>query len=532
MPTQPEPIATDTPQRALDCIDDVVRALLGPINTGDALRAVVSVLDQGRTIGIQSDYSAVERIKAATATVDPVFRESALAYLTGDLSHYVQVISLVRNVMDLAPLDGINQIYWSILRQLFLMRLNTDSVPRFGPDVLFPFYCSLVKEIAGRFDLRPTVWKPEKQDSRKVVMVTNQFLSLSHQPSRDLLAQAAALQEHGDFDVTILNTNMMPDRYYSPFVPPFAANIEPSLDGEQTLSFEGRAFKMISSTSPGVNAAKVAGFINAVDKINPEAVISIGGSVVIADLLSSSRPSLCLQTTSGFVVSPASLILDFGGGAPPAGDDHYARAWRPFRLGLSLRQERRPVERREAGIPEDAFAMLVIGNRLDYEVTPSFLDLLHRFVAQQPAAFVIFAGSVTELPGRLANHPISPRARCLGYVHKIDGLAEVCDVYVNPLRTGGGASAMQALAAGLPIVSLAAGDVAGVAGPAFCVPDPDAFVARLLSLFHEPEIVAAARLQAGRRYAELENEGRNCDLLVSYIGEAQQIFTAREGFAG
>lgn len=501
--------------------------MLGPINTGEALRAVVAVLERARAVGIQDDFSAIDRIKAATATVDPVFRESALAYLTGDLTHYVQVISLVRNVIDLAPLDGINQIYWSILRQLFLMRLNAASVPRFGADVLFPFYGSLVKEIARRFDVRPTAWRAEKRNGQKVVMVTNQFLSLSHQPSRDLLAQAAALQARGDFEVTILNTNMMPDRYYSPFVPPFAADMEQSLDGDQILSFEDRTFRMISSTLPGMNAAKVAGFIDAVDKINPDAVISIGGSVVIADLLASSRPCLCLQTTSGFVVSLAPLILDFGGGAPPLGDDHYARAWRPFRLGLSLRQERQPVERREFGIPEDAFAMIVIGNRLDYEVTPAFLDLLHLLMAQQPAAFVVFAGPATELPERLANHPIAPRARCLGYVNKIDGLAEVCDVYVNPLRTGGGASAMQALAAGIPIVTLASGDVASVAGPAFCVSDAEAFIARLLSLSSDLQQRADARSQAGRRYAELVNEGRNSDLLVSYIEEAQQIFTGQ-----
>lgn len=497
------------------------------MNTGEALRAVGAVLERARAVGIQDDYSAIDRIKSATVAVDPVFRESALAYLTGDLSHYVQIISMVRNVMDLAPLDGINQIYWSILRQLFLMRLNMASVPGFCPDTLFPFYGSLVKEITRRFDLRPTVWKSERKNLQKVVIATNQFLSLSHQPSRDLLAQAAALQARGDFEVTILNTNMMPDRYYSPFVPPFAADMERSLDGDQVLSFENQTFRIISSVLPGISAAKVGGFIDAVDQINPDAVISIGGSVVIADLLASSRPCLCLQTTSGFVVSLAPLILDFGGGAPPLGDDHYARAWRPFRLGLSLRQERQPVERRESGIPDNAFAMIVIGNRLDYEVTPAFLDLLQRFAAQQPAAFVVFAGPVTELPARVANHPIAPRARCLGYVSKIDGLAEICDVYVNPQRTGGGASAMQALAAGLPIVTFASGDVASVAGPAFCVPDADAFVARLLSLSCDPEPGADARSQAGRRYAELVNEGRNSDLLVSYIEEAQQIFTTQ-----
>lgn len=519
----PDHIPGGTP----DHVNAVIAALCGPMTTGEHLRAIAATLEQARGAGLPDDPGAMDRVKTATAHVDPVLRESALAALTADPGHYVNLLGMIRNVLDLAPLDGINQIYWSMQRQLFLMRVDPGRAPGFAGDALFPFYQSFVAEIARRLSIRPAPWRPPASPSppaaAKAVIVTNQFLSLLHQPSRDLLEQATILQDRG-VQVTILNTNMMPDRYYSPFVPPFAADIEAQLNGDQILSLNGRDFRIISSTEPGLAAAKLNRFMAAVEQIDPDVVIAIGGSVIVADLLAAARPCLCIQTTSGFTVSLARLILDFGGGTAPAGDHHYARAWRRFRLGLSLRDDPTPTSRREWGLPDDAFACIVVGNRLDHEADDSFLNMLDRILAAEPAAHVVFAGPVDALPARLATRPAAARMHCPGYVDKINGLLAICDVCLNPRRTGGGASAMQALAAGLPIVSLAAGDVASVAGADFCVADPDAFVNRVLELSRNPAARAQAQAAARARHAALAAEDAGHDQLFAYIEEAQKLF--------
>ena len=102
------------------------------------------------------------------------------------------------------------------------------------------------------------------------------------------------------------------------------------------------------------------------------------------------------------------------------------------------------------------------------------------------------------------------------------GLMAVCDAYLNPRRVGGGASALQALEAGLPIVSPAAGDVASVAGPDFCVADDDAFIARLADLVRGQP--GPARAAARDRYAAVLKDADNTDQLVAYIDEAQRLF--------
>lgn len=514
----------ETAQRVRRVID----GMRGPRGTGEELRAIVTVLEEARAAGLGRDPAALTAIEAGTADVDPVLRASALALLTGDPTHYAGLLGMVGNVLDLAPLDGINQIYWSMQRQIFLGRIDPERVGGFCREDLFAFYRSFVAEVGRRFSVNPVPWRGTHRTVRTAALVTNQFLSPQHQPSRDLLKQAMQLQARG-VEVLIVNTNMMPDRYHSPFVPPFAAEIEASLDGRQILSYGGREFPIISSAAPGLTAAKVNGFIGAIDQADPDIVIAVGGSVLVADLLAAARPGLCLQTTTGYTVSLAPLILDFGGSTPPGGNDHYARAWRPFRLGLSLRRNPEPLTRADYDIGEGAFLAVVIGNRLDQEVDDAFLRLIGRLLAAEPRMEVAFAGTVEALPRRLAAQAGAGRLRCLGHVDRINGLLAVSDVYLNPRRTGGGASAMQALEEGVPVVTFATGDVASVAGDAHCVADADAYVTRTLALAADGGERERARALARNRYRALVEEGGDGEALLSYVDEAQGLFLSGIG---
>ena len=72
-----------------------------------------------------------------------------------------------------------------------------------------------------------------------------------------------------------------------------------------------------------------------------------------------------------------------------------------------------------------------------------------------------------------------------------------CDAYLNPPRYGGGSSAAFALAMGVPVLTLATGDVANIAGPRFVFASFDeikAFVGRAATdLDHRREWSATAK---------------------------------------
>lgn len=218
--------------------------------------------------------------------------------------------------------------------------------------------------------------------------------------------------------------------------------------------------------------------------------IAFGGSVIVADLLEGARPLMCIPTTSGRIVSLADIVLDFGGHAPPAGDGRLARSWRPSRFGLSLRRSGDTATRDEFSLPDSAFVCVVVGNRPDAEADGAFLGRLGRILDAVPLALVLFAGGVETLPGRLAADRHAGRLRSLGHVDRMEALMSVCDLFVNPRRTGGGAGAAQAMAGGVPVLSFEGGDVASVAGSSFLVADDAAFVARASALAGDPALLA------------------------------------------
>jgi len=530
-PAADAPAGTLSTMQASDsrvtALDDLIARLSGPADTGEALKAISDACETARAAGLGHQAAARARLDGATAGLDPILRESVLAYVSGDLRRYLHILEMLDNVLDLAPLEGINQIYWSMQRQSFLMRMDLGSMPDFVSEYLFPFYERFLRQMAVRLGLTPGGRQAGMPDTGRVVIVTNQFLSAEHQPSRDLLLLAVRLQRDLGRTVLVLNTNMMPDRYYSPFVPPFAAAVEERLSGEQTIRSGGQRIRMLSSTVSGITADKLSGFLSAVERFDPDLVIAFGGSVIVADLLESTYPVLCVPTTSGQTVSLADIVLDFGGHAPPPGNGRLAMSWRPSRFGLSLRRTGDTATRAEFSLQEAEFVCVVVGNRLDAETGGEFLDLLGGILDRIPRALVLFAGKVESLPGRLAADRHAGRLRSLGHVDRMEALLSVCDLFVNPRRVGGGAGAAQAMAGGVPVLSFDGGDVASVAGPSFLVVDEAAFVARAAALAEDPALLAVARQEARARAATIEREGADNDQFSAYMAEAVSLFAKR-----
>ncbi|MDR1059864.1 MAG: flavodoxin, partial [Clostridiales bacterium] len=82
-------------------------------------------------------------------------------------------------------------------------------------------------------------------------------------------------------------------------------------------------------------------------------------------------------------------------------------------------------------------------------------------------------------------------------------VCEVCDLYVNPLRAGGGSSVAEAMFKGLPAVTLAHGDVAVGAGPDFCVESYEAMRAQIARYAADRGFYAEMSQKAKSRAAEI-----------------------------
>lgn len=514
-----------------DTVAALCRAMLRPVESTSALREIEAALERLRLAPPDERAACALQVGRVTRDADPVLRLSAMAAITGDLRHYDDLLDLIDAEFECPDLDRLLHIYCCMGRQLFLMRMDGASRPGFFEERLFPYYTRLIVAIRDRLGVAPRPRPAGNPATGRVVLVTNQFLSLRHQPSRDLLSYATVLEERCGREVVILNTNIMPADIHSLFVPSFASSVEPAFDGKQVIEADGRNFRMLSSTARGLSREKIDWFLRAVEWHDPDVVVSLGGSVIIADLLAAARPTLCIPTTSGAIPSLADIVLDFGGGGRPASGP-LATSWRPFRFLHSLigaPEPDRPAATSKAasraghGLPDDAFLCLVIGNRLDEEADGAFLAMLESLIDRVPRVAVAFAGEAAAIPERLQGSRHAGRLFHLGYVTDMAGLMQTADAYVNPRRTGGGASAAEALAAGVVPVSLPVGDVSAVIGPRFVVPDYAAALDRLALLANDPAAFAEAAAEARSRSARRSDPAEAAAALSRYLDEAVDL---------
>lgn len=139
---------------------------------------------------------------------------------------------------------------------------------------------------------------------------------------------------------------------------------------------------------------------------------------------------------------------------------------------FSLREQTETTTREKEGLSENQFLLAVVGGRLDDEVTEEFINMLKSVVSEEIG--VVFIGSFRNFAKMTAAYPeIKSYAYYLGFCEEILSKLEICDLYVNPTRKGGGTSVVEAMSKGKPAVSVDFEDVAGIIGEEFCCKNYD-----------------------------------------------------------
>jgi glycosyltransferase involved in cell wall biosynthesis len=496
------------------------------------LNALTAHLDRMRAeLDAPTRRDIAERLRREPVGTDPVRFHSALFRLTGDLYHYESILhsaALTGNGDGNDPDPAlIHYVYWCMLRQMFLYVAGPEKAAAFTAGDLFRCYQSLLDAVARRWGPAPTPPPRPDRPLRRVAFVTNQFLGPRHQPSRDCFDFARRLRDDHKLDTLIINANLLPMVPVSLFVPPFLSEPVTEYEGLKRIRMFDQEVPVASFTGRAFTAEKFRAIFAMVERFNPDVVVGFGGSNLITDLYARdrARPTITIPTTAGLTVSQADYILGFDGAdwtadLPPLYRRPFDGRFRPFTFGYSL-----PPLAPEAdsyALPQDKPVLTVVGTRLDDEVAPAFIAVLER-ILDQTDAVVAFAGTVAALPARSAASRHADRLLSLGHVQDIRSFYRRCAVFLNPPRQGGGGGAAYALAEGLPVVTRAQGDVAALAGPAFCVADDDAFIARAVALINNQKLHATAAADARERFAAVGDRGRSVADLAAYCHEIIRV---------
>ncbi len=351
------------------------------------------------------------------------------------------------------------------------------------------------------------------------LVITDQFLSLSHGPTKSALARCAAIKNMG-IDVLLINTAEQMtkvgaingfDFRFGNYIEEYAALDQVEWNGVEIPYFQ------CDRNMP--NPEVLAYLLGVVWDLKPSFAVAIGGDGILVSLVNDMLPTLAV----GMVPSDIGISLaDYQTLGRKL--EHRDRAYLQMigrkesqilehTFTSDLRGQQAVWTREEKGLPE-GFVIAVVGARLTDELTDDFWDMAEAVCKQEAVTFLILGQFDKEREVMEKHSPLNGKVRFEGSVEEVLAYLELCDLYINPIRVGGGISCVEAMVKGLPVVTTAYGDVGLHAGKEFWVQDYAEMADMILRYQREPEFYHAQSEWARKRAMELLDTDREFSSVI------------------
>ena len=362
----------------------------------------------------------------------------------------------------------------------------------------------------------------------RVALVTPSLGSFEHAPTALALNHAALLASMG-LEVRVFSTQDMT-------VPHVAACIVdadlPQFSGLDVDSWKPPIAARFDVTLSDPRLAPAARWRNALGQIarfDPDLVLFVGLMTPLTPQLFAARPLVALAVNSIAPWGPHHVWLTADPEAEAQMDwapDYAAGATFRYPYRVALTPERGLVSRAALGLPQDALALVSVGFRLRSEIRGAWAARMEAFLETHPQALWLLMGSGPHLPAALANrhkriHALPPR-------RDVRAICRACDIYVNPPRIGGGFSVLEAMADGLPVLSLVRSDGGAKTGE-HALEDEDAYFAKLEVLARDASARKALGAALAARFAANYDLNAARDPLARAMALAQELYSRRAG---
>lgn len=338
------------------------------------------------------------------------------------------------------------------------------------------------------------------------IVITNQFLSAEHGPTKTALDRCIVLKKYMKKEVLLINTgDFMSIIGYMPILEFRIGNYNESYTENSIQNWKGEniAFFQCDKNVIG-NLSVFEMLIQTIQKYRPSIVIDIGGLNLFSGLLNEMIPVLTIGTTQSGLCTTLTDYQMIHGQLDEKWKYVIKELNKPTdyliegRFTFSLKKQIGKTTRKIENIPENQFILVVIGGRLDEEITDEFMDMLDGILSEKIG--IVFIG-IFEKFGLMASRHKADYMYYMGAVKDVLSKLEVCDLYINPIRKGGATSAVEAMSKGKPVLTVAYGDVAGTVGEEFCC-QSYAEMAKLIRLYQKDAIFYKQKSQEALNLAE------------------------------
>lgn len=123
-----------------------------------------------------------------------------------------------------------------------------------------------------------------------------------------------------------------------------------------------------------------------------------------------------------------------------------------IRTGVDFEPKHRIIDKREYSIYKNDFVAITVGNRLDVDLDEEFIDMICSIIIKyNDIKWCIVGGKkINYIEKKYKDLVLNEKIVFIDYEEDLSNLYGMCDIYVDPLRNGGGMSIALAMKLGLP----------------------------------------------------------------------------------
>jgi hypothetical protein len=401
----------------------------------------------------------------------PLDNAKALYFFLFDIFQEPKFIELLFSVVpEKMPLSLYYDLFWNLSRRSFTGQKIGEKTDKRLRD------CHQLMALQSNAFLDKMGMRKKKQASglRNIAIISPQILNMRHSPTREAFNLALHLDTYFGCNTYIFNTNALTYGNVMEVIEPLVFHSNDELKGAQAVGVDYMGFKqkdvrIISFDPEPMSTRKLANIVDALRQLNIDAVIAHGENLLVQEAIYGVWPSLF--ATTGTVVPFAHSDAYFVPGhlynkahsqlGKEYGHDNFMLE---SMLVTPEGKAETSLQKVDFSINADHFVYLVVGTRLETELTEDFIQVCQDLLNGFSDCVVAFAGTPTLNLNKYFSSDIiqAKRVLNLGFQDNLAGVCEMADVFLNPYRQGGGTSSQTAILNGLPIVTCDYGHISAV----------------------------------------------------------------------
>lgn len=375
--------------------------------------------------------------------------------------------------------------------------------------------------------------KREKNINPKTIaIIAGQLLSTNHSPTLAILNRAKYIKKYSNCKVKIFVDDMFVYSQEEVVFPYVFASAKASSLRDLHKNFLKEEDISIYYSEPNMNRTKrINEFINEINKYQPDVIYNIGNDYSIPSALLYPDYPIFSQRVGGIPVTKWSDIY-FGSQV-----NFSAYNMRPLckYVNPSIRFDEFPpalrdIKRSSYQIQKDDFVLITVGNRLDVDLSSGFIELIISFLKDNKKVKWLLVGPLNNdnIKKYIQYYVARGQIIRVEYEKDLAALYKICDVFVNPIREGGGFSGLLAMKMGIPIITTSDnGDVRLHVGEENAVEGKKGYLEELQKLYSYPDYRKEKGFLLRKKYEKKVNNKKAVEDYIRYFEKALELYKNR-----